>query len=152
MAAKVRQNVASSCQFGQYIYGIETKYLKRIFRFFFRFHRGHKLVGHTSSLVSNDMKAGGGRSLRRIFPSKKYKITRSQSMGGGGVIIDRASKGSVSSKGGSFQPTLHTGNEVIYESNLLLLNVGHKESGVYSCVPSSGLPNATVKLHVLKGR
>ena len=73
-------------------------------------------------------------------------------MGGGGVIIDRASKGSVSSKGGSFQPTLHTGNEVIYESNLLLLNVGHKESGVYSCVPSSGLPNATVKLHVLRGR
>ena len=80
---------------------------------------------------------------------KKYKISRSQSAAAAaaGSSLANATAGPASSSrdngGGA--------NQVIYESNLLLRNVGPEDSGSYSCVPSSGLPNATVTLHVLKG-
>ena len=38
-----------------------------------------------------------------------------------------------------------------YENVLTLESVRLEHSGLYSCVPSSGLPNATVNLHVVKG-
>ena len=38
-----------------------------------------------------------------------------------------------------------------YENLLTLESVRLEHSGLYSCVPSSGLPNATVNLHVVKG-
>lgn len=39
-----------------------------------------------------------------------------------------------------------------YQTLLTLESVRLEHSGLYSCVPSSGLPNATVNLHVVKGR
>ena len=39
-----------------------------------------------------------------------------------------------------------------YQNLLTLESVRLEHSGLYSCVPSSGLPNATVNLHVVKGR
>lgn len=38
-----------------------------------------------------------------------------------------------------------------YQNLLTLASVRLEHSGLYSCVPSSGLPNATVNLHVVKG-
>ena len=38
-----------------------------------------------------------------------------------------------------------------YQNLLTLESVRLEHSGLYSCVPSSGLPNATVNLHVVKG-
>ena len=38
-----------------------------------------------------------------------------------------------------------------YENLLTLESVRLEHGGLYSCVPSSGLPNATVNLHVVKG-
>ena len=38
-----------------------------------------------------------------------------------------------------------------YENLLTLASVRLEHSGLYSCVPSSGLPNVTVNLHVVKG-
>ena len=39
-----------------------------------------------------------------------------------------------------------------YQNLLTLESVRLEHRGLYSCVPSSGLPNATVNLHVVKGR
>ena len=39
-----------------------------------------------------------------------------------------------------------------YQNLLTLESVRIEHRGLYSCVPSSGLPNATVNLHVVKGR